>query len=248
LISSERVGSAAILHDIKKITPQLHGQVEVEKIQPKTEDPYPLMVWNFIETIIDKCEKDPSGELMETWAPIISAEAKKFGWWIEERDAQGHLTHSDHFKNDFMMLAQALVPASKEPLSAGEDLNGPAFLRLYRALKMIKDAPEVADNEKYKWINREFIDKGKISLIKGKAEFLQLFETLHKNKNLRKGACKNWDVPPHKIYDENETTKFYNNRCKDFTRLVLKEMQEMKKAAEKARSQDGHSELWPSSA
>ena len=43
-----------------------------EKIQ---DDMYAFMVWNFIETIVDRCQNNKT--LSETWSPIIAVEAKK---------------------------------------------------------------------------------------------------------------------------------------------------------------------------
>lgn len=178
-------------------SPKRPGQQDTQP-EANGDDPYPLMVWNFIETIIDKCEKDPSGELMETWAPIISAETRTFGWWIVQTNSEGKLLHSDHFKNDFMLLAQALVRVSDESLSAGEDLNGPVFLRLYRALKMIKDAAEKNDDPDYRWIAKAFVSKGTTRPAMTDPEFVQLFNDIHKNSTLREKAEKKWSVPPDK--------------------------------------------------
>jgi hypothetical protein len=61
-----------------------------EKIQ---YDMYAFMVWNFIETIVDRCQNNKP--LSETWSPIIAVEAKKhYGWFIKPEN-------KDKFKESF---------------------------------------------------------------------------------------------------------------------------------------------------
>lgn len=165
-------------------------------------DPYPLMVWNFIETVVDKCEKDPSGELMDTWAPLISAEADNFGDFMQ---GESGLKARKYFKNDFMLLAQALVPASKKTLGDGEDLNGAVFLRLFRAMEKIK-------RSKVKFANDQ--------------AFLSCFEHIHGQPKARDAAGESdktiWALPEDIRYDDlrNNEKRREDNLQRNYEDLV----------------------------
>lgn len=44
---------------------------------------YALMVWNFLETLHDRCEEYP--DLLDTWAPVVSAENRAHrGWFLKQ--------------------------------------------------------------------------------------------------------------------------------------------------------------------
>ncbi len=44
---------------------------------------YAFMIWNFLETIHDRCEEHP--DLLDTWAPIVSAENEIHrGWFLQQ--------------------------------------------------------------------------------------------------------------------------------------------------------------------
>lgn len=43
-------------------------------------DAYAFLIWNFIETIHDRCKSD--GKLLETWQPILDAEGKLHAEWL----------------------------------------------------------------------------------------------------------------------------------------------------------------------
>jgi hypothetical protein len=50
---------------------------------PNRYEPYSVyayMVWNLIESILDKCTRDP--DLMETWDVVIEQEARRHGSWF----------------------------------------------------------------------------------------------------------------------------------------------------------------------
>jgi len=53
-------------------------------------DAYAYMVWNFLETIHDRCEQYP--ELRDTWATIVDAENQLHrGWFLKQmRDSWNH--------------------------------------------------------------------------------------------------------------------------------------------------------------
>jgi hypothetical protein len=143
------------------------------RYEPGGDDPYPLMVWNFIETIVDKCERDESGELMKTWAPLISAEARNNGDWMLQEDGSGNDAHSAYFKNEFMLLARALVPIATSTLGKGEDLDFSIFLRLFRALQSSRDE-----------LGLQFRER-----------FLEVFAAVHEDVALRLQAEMGWDLP-----------------------------------------------------
>jgi hypothetical protein len=50
-------------------------------------DAYAFMVWNFLETIHDRCEEHP--DLLDTWGPIVSAENDIHrGWFLQQMREQ----------------------------------------------------------------------------------------------------------------------------------------------------------------
>jgi hypothetical protein len=72
---------------------------------------YAFRVWNFLESIYDKCQLPPAGadtkkvtmikQLKETWWPIFQVEAKRHSHWINEKDNQGQSVNKLYFKNTF---------------------------------------------------------------------------------------------------------------------------------------------------
>lgn len=170
-------------------------------------DPYPLMVWNFIETIVDKCEKDPSGELMRTWAPLISAEACSFGDFMEKLDANGRPVNSAYFKNQFVLLARALVPASRQALKEGRDLDGVAFIRLFRALETIKEvashegATLARRNARQLWLKWKLNEIGFGGFARDE-DFLHCFARIHSMSEAHTQAIDGWNVPEDIRHDD----------------------------------------------
>jgi hypothetical protein len=74
-------------------------------------DAYAFMVWNFLETIHDRCDEHP--ELLNTWAPIIAAENEYHrGWFLQQMRRQAELRvkkgpayiRSDKFCRDFQVF------------------------------------------------------------------------------------------------------------------------------------------------
>lgn len=63
---------------------------DVEKVQ---YDLYAFMVWNFVETITDRCQKNKT--LHETWSPVILVEAKKHYAWFNRPE------NKEKFKDSF---------------------------------------------------------------------------------------------------------------------------------------------------
>jgi hypothetical protein len=203
-------------------------------------DPYPLMVWNFIETIVDKCEKDPSGELMRTWAPLISAEAINFGDWMLESGEDGKPRHSAYFKNDFVLLANALVPASRHALSQGDDLDGAVFLRLYRALEKIKHVHET-DEKKLSRTDSDYVWlKGRLRAARfpgfaDDAAYIAVFDDIHRAPALRAAAAFGWDFPKDIRQDDIQNNEEKRKRfvLKKYRALIETVLAHLAKSANK---------------
>jgi hypothetical protein len=46
-------------------------------------DAYAFMVWNFVETVYDRCQGWSKRRLRETWYPVIAAEAVRHRRWFD---------------------------------------------------------------------------------------------------------------------------------------------------------------------
>ena len=64
-------------------------------------DTYAFMVWNFLETIVDRCEKDKA--LCATWYPIIDAENRIHREWFDRPQ------HRTKFKAEFHAFVHSSV-------------------------------------------------------------------------------------------------------------------------------------------
>lgn len=106
-------------------------------------DPYPLMVWNFIETIIDKCREDRSGILARTWSPIMATEARNHGAWLRHNSGSV-FTNACYFKRSFFALGTALTSAADADAQSGVEFDGIAFLRLCMALEHLADEQAIS--------------------------------------------------------------------------------------------------------
>jgi hypothetical protein len=63
-------------------------------------DTYAYMVWNFIETVHDRCVG--SKRLRKTWAPVIRAEdALHRGWFLAHDEAMRQLAKSERFRGPY---------------------------------------------------------------------------------------------------------------------------------------------------
>jgi hypothetical protein len=49
----------------------------------KEYDAYAFMVWNFIETVVDRCEGASNKHLRETWYPIVATENMLHRAWFD---------------------------------------------------------------------------------------------------------------------------------------------------------------------
>lgn len=106
------------------------------------DDPFPLMVWNFIESITDKCQKDLSGDLSRTWSPVMAIEARRYGAWLQQ--GNGGLANAAHFKRDFFALAKALVSVAEADAQSAVEFDGVAFLRLSTALEQLAEDQKIS--------------------------------------------------------------------------------------------------------
>jgi hypothetical protein len=59
---------------------------------------YAYSVWNFIETIFDRCEKD--ARLKDTWLPVVTSECALHRKWFDSADRKGK------FKRTFVGLVE----------------------------------------------------------------------------------------------------------------------------------------------
>jgi len=79
---------------------------------PATPDPakadqygaYAFMVWNFIETIYDRCQGWSKRRLRETWYPIIGAENALHRAWFDQPD------NRRRFKERFVRFIETQYP------------------------------------------------------------------------------------------------------------------------------------------
>jgi hypothetical protein len=46
-------------------------------------DAYAFMIWNFVETVFDRCQGWSKRRLRETWYPVIAAENERHRGWFE---------------------------------------------------------------------------------------------------------------------------------------------------------------------
>jgi hypothetical protein len=82
---------------------------------------YAFMVWNFIETIFDRCQGWSKRRLRETWYPIIDAEnALHRGWFDLPANRR-------RFKQRFVQFIEARypLPSAGRPLPAGGEGKRP---------------------------------------------------------------------------------------------------------------------------
>jgi hypothetical protein len=66
---------------------------------------YAFMVWNFIETIFDRCQGWSKRRLRETWFPIIAAENDLHRAWFEQPE------NRRRFKPRFVRFIETQYPA-----------------------------------------------------------------------------------------------------------------------------------------
>jgi hypothetical protein len=67
-------------------------------------DAYAFMVWNFVETVFDRCQGWSRRRLRETWYPVIAAENALHRGWFEVPE------NRRKFKERFVRFIQAAYP------------------------------------------------------------------------------------------------------------------------------------------
>lgn len=67
---------------------------------------YAFMVWNFVETIYDRCQGWSRRRLRETWYPIIAAENAVHRRWFELAE------NRCRFKDSFVRFVEKQYPAT----------------------------------------------------------------------------------------------------------------------------------------
>ncbi|MEY3002058.1 MAG: hypothetical protein RLZZ428_433 [Pseudomonadota bacterium] len=77
-----------------------HGDHKRSKSEKAEYEIYAFIVWNFLESIYDRCEKDPI--LKETWYPILKVEGEKHKSWIalEENKVKFKEAFLDYIQNN----------------------------------------------------------------------------------------------------------------------------------------------------
>jgi hypothetical protein len=70
--------------------------------QQREYEIYAFMVWNFLETVFDRCARHK--QLRDTWYPIISAENMLHRKWFDER------ANRTRFKQAFVAFIESRYP------------------------------------------------------------------------------------------------------------------------------------------
>jgi hypothetical protein len=80
-----------------------------DSTKAKAYGAYAFMVWNFVETIFDRCQGWSKRRLRETWYPIIAAETALHRAWFELPE------NRRRFKQRFVRFIEAQYPARPAP-------------------------------------------------------------------------------------------------------------------------------------
>jgi hypothetical protein len=76
-------------------------------------DAYAFMVWNFIETIFDRCQGWSKRRLRETWYPIIAAEnARHRDWFERPQNREKFKTPFCRFIDEHYPMPRSVTPSS----------------------------------------------------------------------------------------------------------------------------------------
>jgi hypothetical protein len=70
---------------------------------------YAFMVWNFVETIFDRCQGWSKRRLRETWYPIVAAETTLHRAWFDVPE------NRRRFKRRFVRFIEAQYPSAARP-------------------------------------------------------------------------------------------------------------------------------------
>jgi hypothetical protein len=82
-----------------------------EPVKTREYDTYAFMVWNFVETVVDRCEGASNRHLRETWYPIIATENALHRAWFDVP------ANRRKFKDRFCRFIEAGYPRAAPPLT-----------------------------------------------------------------------------------------------------------------------------------
>jgi hypothetical protein len=74
---------------------------------------YAFMVWNFLETVVDRCDGTSNPSLRETWYPIVATESALHRAWFETPE------NRRKFKERFCRFIEKRYPVGALAQSAG---------------------------------------------------------------------------------------------------------------------------------
>ena len=74
---------------------------------------YAFMVWNFLETVVDRCDATPNPSLRETWYPIVATESALHRAWFDAPE------NRRKFKERFCRFIEERYPVVVLAQSAG---------------------------------------------------------------------------------------------------------------------------------
>lgn len=87
----------------------------IPKEQLAAHDAYGCMVWNFIETVIDRC--GAPGRNFEAWGPAVEYESKRYAFWME---GENRLRYSPNFEERLARIVRRVEAARARLPSEGE--------------------------------------------------------------------------------------------------------------------------------
>jgi hypothetical protein len=85
--------------------PYLRASLPPDDAARATEyETYAFMVWNFLETVVDRCESSSDRTLRETWYPIVASEGALYRTWFDVHE------NRRRFKARFSQFIDANYP------------------------------------------------------------------------------------------------------------------------------------------
>lgn len=108
----------------------IHKEERTTKKQEQEYDIYAFMMWNFLETIYDRCEyfrreserRAKDDHLIETWYPVIDVESRNHGEWFERPDNYRKLKKKFREFMKFEFQVYKLFEALKEYNESNEEI------------------------------------------------------------------------------------------------------------------------------
>ncbi len=85
--------------------PYLLSPPHDDELKGAEYEAYAFMVWNFLETVVDRCEGTSNKRLRDTWYPIIDTENRLHRAWFDA-EANRH-----KFKAQFRRFIETRYPA-----------------------------------------------------------------------------------------------------------------------------------------